>query len=198
MSVNFSNVSFIGGATTLSQLPEDQGAEVAFAGRSNAGKSSAINAITGSKSLARIGKSPGRTREINFFGLGEGLRLVDLPGYGYAKVPKQMRAQWGRFIAEYLARRTSLRGVITIMDIRRPFTVLDQQLVDWCVGAGLPIHVLLTKCDKLSRGAATQAFDKTRRLVVSESPGITLQLFSALKSVGTQEARRHLTQWLGG
>ena len=198
MSVNFSQVSFIGGATALSQLPLDHGAEVAFAGRSNAGKSSAINAITGSKSLARIGKTPGRTREINFFRLEEGLRLVDLPGYGYAKVPKHMRAQWGRLIADYLERRTTLRGVITIMDVRRPFTDLDQQLVNWCVGAGLPVHVLLTKCDKLSRGAAAQAFNKARRHADKESPDITLQLFSALKGVGTQQARAQLTAWLVG
>ena len=194
--VSFSNVSFLGGAATLSQLPEDLGAEVAFAGRSNAGKSSAINTITRSKSLARIGKTPGRTREINFFRLAEGLRLVDLPGYGYAKVPKRMKAHWGQLIADYLVRRVSLRGVVVIMDARRPFTDLDQQLVDWCAAAGLPVHVLLTKCDKLSRGAGQQALSKARRLVSGESLEISLQLFSALKSVGAEEARNQLIQWL--
>ncbi len=182
----------------MSQLPEDVGAEVAFAGRSNAGKSSAINAITGSKSLARIGKTPGRTREINFFQLAPACRLVDLPGYGYAKVPKRMKAHWGQLIADYLSRRASLRGVVVIMDVRRPFTDLDQQLVDWCAGAGLAVHVLLTKCDKLSRGAGSQALGKARRLVSNQSLAINLQLFSALKSIGTEEARNQLIQWLDG
>ena len=196
MSVNFSNVSFIGGAATMVQLPEDAGAEVAFAGRSNAGKSSAINAITGTKSLARIGKTPGRTREINFFQLAPACRLVDLPGYGYAKVPKRMKAHWGQLVADYLSQRASLRGVVVIMDVRRPFTDLDQQLVDWCAGAELPVHVLLTKCDKLSRGAGSQALAKARRLVSHQSLAIDLQLFSALKSIGTDEARNQLIHWL--
>lgn len=198
MSVNFSNASFIGGAATFAQLPQDSGAEVAFAGRSNAGKSSAINTITASKSLARIGKTPGRTREINFFRLGDDRRMVDLPGYGYAKVPKTMMTHWGRLLADYLANRSSLRGVVIIMDVRRPFTTLDRQLVDWCADAGLPIHVLLTKCDKLSRGAAAQALSKTRRLVSAHSSEITLQLFSAPKSVGTEEVKAQLVRWLDG
>ena len=199
MTVNFSNVSFIGGAAVLAQLPPDDGAEVAFAGRSNAGKSSAINTITGSKSLARIGKTPGRTREINFFRLGDARRLVDLPGYGYAKVPKRMKAHWGQLIADYLTHRSSLRGVVVIMDVRRPFTDLDRQLVDWCADAELPVHVLLTKCDKLSRGAGAQALSKAWRVASSsQSSKITLQLFSALKSTGAEEARKQLIRWLDG
>lgn len=196
MPVNFSNVSFIAGAAALSQLPRDEGAEVAFAGRSNAGKSSAINTITASKSLARIGKLPGRTREINFFRLGDEHRLVDLPGYGYAKVPKTMKAHWGQLIADYLANRASLRGVVIIMDVRRPFTTLDQQLVDWCAVADLPVHVLLTKCDKLSRGAGVQALNKATRVAEAQSLEVSLQLFSALKSLGTEQARSQLIRWL--
>ena len=194
--VNFSNVSFISGAASVRQLPLDVGAEVAFAGRSNAGKSSAINSITGSRSLARTGKTPGRTREINFFQLGEDRRLVDLPGYGYAQVPKRMKAHWGQLLADYLARRTSLRGVVVIMDVRRPFTDLDQQLVDWCARATLPVHVLLTKCDKLSRGAGAQALVNATRIASNQIQEISLQLFSALKSVGTAEARQQIVSWL--
>ena len=194
--INFANVAFMCGATGMSHMPEDNGAEVAFAGRSNAGKSSAINTVTGSKSLARIGKIPGRTREINFFRLNDAWRLVDLPGYGYAKVSKRMKAHWGELIAEYLSKRRSLRGVVVIMDVRRPFTDLDQQLVEWCVEARLSVHILLTKCDKLSRGARAQALTQARRSAAECSPAITLQLFSALKSLGTEEARNRLSSWL--
>ena len=196
--MNFSQACFISGAASLGQLPGDVGTEVAFAGRSNAGKSSAINAITGARSLARIGKTPGRTREINFFGLDEHKRLVDLPGYGYAKVSKTMREHWAKLVEAYLASRTSLRGVVVIMDVRRPFTELDRQLTEWCGNARLPVHVLLTKCDKLSRGAGAQALSKARQVAANQSSAIDLQLFSARKLVGTEEARRRLKAWLDG
>lgn len=190
----FSTASFLQGAAALGQLPADEGAEVAFAGRSNAGKSSAINAITASKSLARISKTPGRTREINFFRLDDTHRFVDLPGYGYARVPKALKARWGALIEGYLKERGSLRGVVIIMDVRRPFTALDEQLVEWCRSASLAVHVLLTKADKLSRGRAAQALVSAKGHSSSEQ--VTLQLFSATRSIGLEEVHQRLAEWL--
>jgi len=196
MSSLLSQATFLKGATKLSQLPPDVGVEVAFAGRSNAGKSSAINKLVGTKGLARTSKTPGRTREINFFALDEPRRLVDLPGYGYAKVSKSMKQHWGTLLESYLSCRHSLTGVVVMMDIRRPFTELDDQLVSWCLEARLPVHGLLTKCDKLSRGRALEALNAAQNLVRPAGDGITLQLFSALKAVGVDEARQRVTEWL--
>ena len=196
MSSLLSQATFLKGATKLSQLPPDVGVEVAFAGRSNAGKSSAINKLVGTKGLARTSKTPGRTREINFFELDEPRRLVDLPGYGYAKVSKSMKQHWGALLESYLSCRRSLTGVVVMMDIRRPFTELDDQLVSWCLEARLPVHGLLTKCDKLSRGRALEALNAAQNLVRPAGDGITLQLFSALKAVGVDEARQCVTEWL--
>ena len=140
--------------TLLAQCPNDDGCEIAFAGRSNAGKSSAINTLTRNKGLARTSKTPGRTQLINFFQLDEGKRLVDLPGYGYAKVPIAMKRKWDKHLAEYLQLRQSLAGLILLMDIRHPLQEFDLQMLNWAAQAGLPVHILLTKSDKLKRGPA--------------------------------------------
>ena len=195
------------GVAKLSQLPPDRGGEVAFAGRSNAGKSSAINVITGVRSLARISKTPGRTQQINFFCLEEGQRLVDLPGYGYARVSQDVRLAWQQLVEKYLETRQSLRGLVVLMDVRHPLTGIDNHLAHWCFIAGLPLHVLLTKADKLSRGAATSTLHRVRqdlqkayaRSISSEGNQEhvpTVQLFSALKKTGVDEIHAKLDEWL--
>ncbi len=178
------------------QAPVDEGAEVAFAGRSNAGKSSALNAITRRKSLARTSKTPGRTQHLVFFSLDGEHRLVDLPGYGFARVPERIRRQWGEAMESYLNERRSLRGLILLMDIRHPLTDFDQQMLAWCTWRGLPVHILLTKADKLKRGAATNTLLKVQRTLAPQH-GISIQLFSALKGTGVEQAREILDGWLG-
>lgn len=177
--------------------PPDEGLEVAFAGRSNAGKSSALNVITGQKSLARTSKIPGRTRQINFFTIDDMRRLVDLPGYGFAKVSKQIKDDWQRHISRYLETRQSLVGVILLMDIRHPMREFDRQILGWCHLAELPAHVLLTKSDKLKRGPAKAALLSVRKQLASLHPDATVQLFSALKKSGTEEAILVLNHWFG-
>lgn len=177
--------------------PPDEGLEVAFAGRSNAGKSSALNVITGQKSLARTSKTPGRTRQINFFAIDDMRRLVDLPGYGFAKVSRQVKQDWQRHISRYLETRRSLVGVILLMDIRHPMKDFDRQVLGWCHVAGLPAHVLLTKADKLKRGPARTALLSVRQTLASLHPEASVQLFSALKRTGTEEAMTVLDHWLG-
>lgn len=147
-------------ATQLSELPDDTGIEVAFAGRSNAGKSSAINTITGIKALARTSKTPGRTQMINFFNMDEGRSLVDLPGYGYAKVPEKMKIRWQQTLGKYLETRQALRGLMLMMDIRHPLKEFDIQMISWANHTNLPVHILLTKSDKLKRGAAMASLHK--------------------------------------
>ena len=181
----------------LTQAPADKGAEVAFAGRSNAGKSSAINTITGQKSLARTSKTPGRTQLLVFFQLDPERYLVDLPGYGYAKVPEKLKRQWQQHMAEYLQYRQALRGVVLVMDIRHPLTEYDQQMLAWCKHAQLPVHILLTKADKLKRGAAHNALLKTGRLLETIYPEATLQIFSSLKREGVDKVCLVLDHWLG-
>ena len=144
-------------------LPPDEGLEVAFAGRSNAGKSSALNAICQQRALARTSKTPGRTQQIVFFNLDEGRNLVDLPGYGYAKVPEKLKRQWYELVEGYLAERRALQGLILVMDVRHPLTDFDQQMLEWAAHAGMPVHILLTKADKLKRGAANNTLLKVRR-----------------------------------
>ncbi len=184
-------------ASKLSQCPEDRGAEVAFAGRSNAGKSSAINTLTNAK-LARTSKTPGRTQLINFFDTNiEGVRIVDLPGYGYAKVPIAMKEHWQKHLDDYLQNRECLRGVVLMVDIRHPLKEFDQMMIQWCREAGMPLHILLTKADKLKRGAAQNALLKLKQeLGVKEDPLLTIQTFSALKSTGVDQLRDHLNRWL--
>jgi len=178
------------------QAPEDIGLEVAFAGRSNAGKSSAINALCGQKSLARTSKTPGRTQLLNFFSLDDERRLVDLPGYGFARVAEKIKRQWQDALAAYLNERESLCGIILLMDIRHPMKEFDQQMLQWSAHEGLPVHILLTKADKLKRGAANQVLFSVRKSV-SESEGeVSIQLFSALKNQGLDEAYKVLDRWL--
>ena len=199
-SGHYQRAPFVIGAHALSQLPRDEGIEIAFAGRSNAGKSSAINAITGHKALARTSKTPGRTQQINFFSLGDQRHLVDLPGYGFAKVSEFMRRHWRKTLEGYIGARHSLRGVVLMMDIRHPLTEFDTQMLDWCHHIGRPVHILLTKSDKLGRGAASATLQKVRRSLEQRYDAETapsVQLFSAMTGAGVAEARALLDNWYG-
>ena len=187
--------TFIKGAYTLQQLPEDDGIEVAFAGRSNVGKSSILNTLAGVKSLARTSKTPGRTQEINFFDLGNDRRLVDLPGYGYAKVTEAKQRHWADTLGEYLLSRASLAGLILLMDVRHPLKEYDRNMVHWCTEAELPVYVILNKADKLSRGKAGASLLEVKKQL-SEFPIEGIQLFSALKRTGVDEALQQLCRWL--
>jgi GTP-binding protein len=178
----------------LRQLGLDTGYEVAFAGRSNAGKSSAINALTGQKSLARTSKTPGRTQQIVIFEIDEHRRIADLPGYGYAKVPERLRTHWRHLMQAYLEQRRSLRGVVLVMDIRHPLRAFDEQMLAWCTATGVPCHVLLTKADKLSRGPARATLQQVRK---SLPAGATAQVFSAQKREGLAELIDCLDGWYG-
>jgi GTP-binding protein len=196
--IHYNAARFLISADKLSQCPEDSGAEVAFAGRSNAGKSSAINALTNNGKLARTSKTPGRTQLINFFDLNiEGLRLVDLPGYGYAKVPIAMKEHWQKHLDQYLQQRFSLKGVVLVMDIRHPMKEFDLMMVEWCKATQVPLHILLTKADKLKRGPA-QATLLTLRKELTQILGdkVTLQTFSALKRSGIDTLSQRLDSWL--
>ena len=205
----YQRATFTLGAPTTAHLPPDSGYEIAFAGRSNAGKSSAINKITSQKALARVSKTPGRTQHINFFSLdppldstlNQGRRLVDLPGYGYAKVARSVKEQWQQVLEEYLNTRQSLQGLIIVMDIRHPLTPFDQHMLDACQQARLPTHILLTKADKLSKGAAGATLQQVQRTLAEryredDSPLPTVQLFSALRGIGIEEAHQKLDEWL--
>lgn len=186
-------VRFLVSADTERQFPADTGAEISIAGRSNAGKSSAINAITQRKGLARTSKTPGATRLINFFELEPGRRLVDLPGYGFAAVSGEMRRHWGELISTYFRSRRSLRGAVVVMDARHPLTESDRDMLDLARSRAIHVHVLLTKADKLARGAARQTL-KTVRGDLAEA--VTVQLFSALSGEGVEQARRAIGQML--
>lgn len=189
----YPNVKFMLGARQPRQFPEDLGVEVALVGRSNSGKSSALNALMGRRSLARTSKTPGQTREINFFEIEPGRRLVDLPGYGFARVPGQVQEQWRELIKRYFEARSSLKGVIVIMDARHPLKDLDRQMLDWAGARELRTHLLLTKSDKLSRDEGLRAL----RYIQAETAQIaTAQLFSAVTRVGLEEARMVLTAML--
>lgn len=184
---------FLTSANRASQFVPDEGSEVAFAGRSNSGKSSAINAILGRRGLARTSKTPGRTQLVNFFSVGENVRVTDLPGYGYARVPEDVRQHWGRLMTAYFQRRQSLIGLFIVMDVRRPLTDYDQRMLGWAADAGCPVHILLTKADKLSRGAGAAALLGVRKAVGAAA---TAQLFSALKGTGVEGAREMLDELL--
>jgi GTP-binding protein len=183
---SFSQAEFLISANRPAQFPPDKGSEVAFAGRSNAGKSSALNAIAGRKSLARISKTPGRTQLVNFFALPDGDRLVDLPGYGYARVPEAVRRHWRHLVEAYFYQRRSLAGLILVMDVRRPLTEFDRQMLAWSEGVGCLTHILLTKADKFSRGKASAMLNEVRSAVDAET---SVQLFSATKKTGVDQAR---------
>jgi GTP-binding protein len=189
----FPAVEFLTSSWQPHQFPPDQGVEVAFAGRSNAGKSSALNAITGRKDLARTSKTPGRTQLINFFALNERQRVADLPGYGYAKVPEKMRKHWRELMERYVEMRASLGGIVIVMDSRHPLTEFDCQMLEWTGAQNVPTHLLLTKADKLSRGESAGTLKKVRAAV---GDAATAQLFSAVTKVGVDEARKEVLRML--
>jgi len=194
---HYRTASFLISANHLEQLPADEGAEVAFAGRSNAGKSSALNAITDNGSLARTSKTPGRTQMINYFKIDAEHRLADLPGYGFAKVPVAVKRHWQGVLEGYFADRQSLKGVILMMDIRHPMKPFDDMMLSWCQQSGVAAHVLLTKADKLKRGAAKSSVLQVRRAIKTLGLSATVQSFSAPKKQGIDEARAMLDGWLG-
>ncbi|MCW8408934.1 ribosome biogenesis GTP-binding protein YihA/YsxC [Legionella sp. PATHC035] len=196
MSENpYSKAIFLKSAARVSHLPEDSGYEVAFAGRSNAGKSSALNCLTGIKNLARTSKTPGRTQLINLFEIDAERRLVDLPGYGYAKVALQVKMDWQKNLAHYLEVRKSLKGLILLMDIRHPLKDLDLMMIDWALERELPVHILLTKSDKLSRSEVKNTVSKVRKHYELAEHLITVQSFSSLKKAGVEELIVLLNQW---
>ncbi|AJQ92784.1 ribosome biogenesis GTP-binding protein YihA/YsxC [Gynuella sunshinyii] len=196
-AINFHSARFLKSAARLDQCPEDTGAEVAFAGRSNAGKSSALNTLTRQNKLARTSKTPGRTQLINFFVLNDpAFRIVDLPGYGFAKVSKETKKDWDYHLEQYLQERKSLQGLILLMDIRHPLTEFDQEMVEWAYESGLPCHILLTKADKLKFGAAKTQLLKVQKELTRHRELVTVQLFSSLKKQGIDELSELLSQWL--
>ena len=193
----YSQAKFLKSAPRADQLPEDIGYEVAFAGRSYAGKSSALNCLTGIRQLARTSKTPGRTQLINVFTLDdESRRLIDLPGYGYAKVALSVKHDWQKNLAHYLDVRQSLRGLVLLMDVRHPLKELDQSMINWALDRQLPVHILLTKADKLSRGSVQNTILQVRRHYELVPDLITVQSFSSLKKQGVDELIRVLNQWM--
>ncbi len=195
-AISYRRARFTISAPSLRECPADLGAEVAFAGRSNAGKSSAINRLTENKKLARTSKTPGRTQQINFFELSDNQRLVDLPGYGFAKVPPAVKRKWEKHLEEYLRQRRSLKGLVLLMDIRRPLGVFDSTMVNWAAESDMPVRILLTKADKLSGGAAKTELLKVRKQLLPYGELVQAQLFSALKGTGLDELREQLDRWL--
>ena len=193
MSPQFNSASFLTSATKLKQCPPDKGSEIAFCGRSNAGKSSAINALSRQKSLAKTSKTPGRTQLINFFSLSETIRLVDLPGYGYAKVPTAVKDHWHIHLDEYLRNRKCLKGLVLLVDIRHGLKPFDKMMLDWSQTVNIPLHILLTKADKLKRGQQQNtllAFKKQLR------DPITIQIFSAKRALGLDVLENKLREWI--
>ncbi|WP_336365704.1 ribosome biogenesis GTP-binding protein YihA/YsxC [Marinobacter sp. C2H3] len=195
--VSFNSARFLISASRLNECPDDAGVEIAFAGRSNAGKSSALNAITANGKLARTSKTPGRTRLINFFSLNrDGCRLVDLPGYGYARVSRDMKDDWQQHLGHYLNDRRCLRGLVLVMDIRHPLTDFDQMMVDWCEHNQLPLMILATKADKLKFGQAKTALLGIGRALKAYQCLEHLMLFSATSKQGVEECRQALSDWI--
>ena len=193
---SYRRAEFLTSASKLAQCPPDEGWEVAFAGRSNAGKSSAINSLTNNKKLARTSRTPGRTQLINFFSLSEQQRLVDLPGYGYAKVPMAIKAEWNKQLEKYLQQRQSLRGLVLLMDSRRPMQTFDEQMLQWALSAHMPVHILLTKSDKLKKGPAKSALLTLQKQLAQHRDTVSMQLFSALKHTGHEELMAVLDGWM--
>ncbi len=192
-SVNFQTAQFLTSAATLAQCPPDLGREIAFCGRSNAGKSSALNALTGQKNLARTSRTPGRTRLLNFFVLSQDQRLVDLPGYGYAKVPASVKQNWHRHLDQYLRNRQCLRGLILLMDIRHPFREFDRMMMDWSVQSGVPLHILLTKADKVQRQKQQSNLVAAQARLADD---MTVQLFSSTQHLGINQLANQISTWL--
>lgn len=198
MSNPLNPAQYLLSAHTTRQLPADGGTEVAFAGRSNAGKSSALNALTHRNGLARVSKTPGRTQQLVFFQVQPDRYLVDLPGYGYAKVPQELQAHWQAFIDQYFRTREALRGLVVVMDIRHPLKDYDRQMLGYAVQRGLPAHALLTKADKLGRGQQAQALQAVKKeLFASFGDTVGVQTFSAESKQGVEEARAVVAGWLG-
>ena len=186
----FDRATYVASAHDLEQLPPDIGAEVAFVGRSNAGKSSAINTLANHKRLAYVSKTPGRTQLINFFALGDDRTLVDLPGYGYAQVPARVKSHWQNVMAAYVSTRQALNGLVLIMDARHPLKSLDIKLLDWYLPTGKPVHCLLTKADKLSKSEQALTLRAVRKQLATAGHNATVQLFSSLKKEGVEEAEQ--------
>jgi GTP-binding protein len=194
--IHLSKATFTLSAPDIRRLPEDSGIEVAFAGRSNAGKSSALNTLTNQRGLARVSKTPGRTQLINIFEVAPDRRLVDLPGYGFAKVPIEMKKKWQKALGEYLEKRECLKGLVILMDIRHPLKDLDMDLIQWAADSDLPILALLTKCDKLSQGKRSSEVLQVKKTLSSLNADITVQAFSSLKYTGLEQANALICQWL--
>ncbi|WP_413285457.1 ribosome biogenesis GTP-binding protein YihA/YsxC [Vibrio sp. MA40-2] len=193
--IHYQNTHFITSAPDIRHLPEDEGIEIAFAGRSNAGKSSALNRLTNQRNLAKTSKTPGRTQLINLFQVQENCHIVDLPGYGFAQVPLELKKKWQKSLGEYLQKRESLKGLVVLMDIRHPMKDLDQQLIYWAVECNIPVQVLLTKADKLKSGARKAQLLKIQRDTVSFAGDVSVDLFSSLKGIGVEQLRRKLDTW---
>ncbi|EXJ16394.1 ribosome biogenesis GTP-binding protein YihA/YsxC [Imhoffiella purpurea] len=196
MNPFYQRAHFLSAANRLDQAPEDVGREVAFAGRSNAGKSSAINAICHQKALARTSKTPGRTQQLIFFELDEQRRLVDLPGYGYAKVSESVKLEWQRHLSHYLEYRHSLAGLVIVMDVRHPLTDYDRQMLAWGLKGEMSLLLLLTKADKLKKGAARSAQLAVERAVADRAGRVSVQLFSAPERQGVESVQAVLDRWL--
>ncbi|PCI55037.1 MAG: YihA family ribosome biogenesis GTP-binding protein [Gammaproteobacteria bacterium] len=194
-TIHLSKATFTISAPDISKLPEDSGIEVAFAGRSNAGKSSALNTLTNQRGLARTSKTPGRTQLINVFEIGDNKRLIDLPGYGFAKVPLEMKKKWQKALGEYLEKRQSLKGLVVLMDIRHPLKNLDMDLIEWAVDGDLPVLALLTKCDKLSQGKRSTEVLKVKKVLDALNGDIKVQAFSSLKRTGSEQADKVICDW---
>lgn len=196
--INFNKAVFTQSAPSIRECPPEEGVEVAFAGRSNAGKSSAINALTNNGKLARTSKTPGRTQLINFFDLSTTQRLVDLPGYGYAKVSREMKEQWQRYLSEYLHSRKCLAGLVLLMDIRHPLQEFDTTMLNWAAEVEMPVHILLTKADKLSRGNAGSVLLDVKKEMKNAglSDLVSAQTFSSLKNTGVDTLKIKLQEWL--
>lgn len=195
----FCRTHFTQSAPTLAQCPPETGSEVAFAGRSNAGKSSAINTLTRNGKLARTSKTPGRTQLINFFNITDSQRIVDLPGYGFAKVPKAMKERWDRHLSEYLHKRESLKGLVLLMDIRHPLQEFDTMMLNWAIEREMPVHILLTKADKLKKGPANNTLLAVQKELKAAQVDdlVSVQIFSSLKKAGLPQLEKTLCQWLG-
>jgi GTP-binding protein len=192
----FSLVTFYTTVNHIKDLPMHGGKEVAFVGRSNAGKSSAINTLANHVRLAYTSKTPGRTQHLNYFSLGKDSYIVDLPGYGYAKVPPEAKRHWEALLSTYLQKREELAGLIVIMDVRRPLLELDETMLDWFATTGKPIHILLTKSDKLSRQQSTVTLMKVKAYLAENYPQCSVQLFSSLKKQGVEQAEAVIAGWL--
>lgn len=194
-TLHFQSAKFTTSAPDIRHLPADSGLEVAFAGRSNAGKSSALNVLTRQNALARTSKTPGRTQQINVFALDDYRRLVDLPGYGFAKVPMEMKLKWQQALSEYLEKRQCLAGLVVLMDIRHPMKDLDQELIHWAVASNLPVLVVLTKADKLKSGARKQVLMKIEEAIPGFNGDVEVMMFSSLTKLGLPQLEQKLQQW---